>query len=242
MRQQENSWLKCFRPMAFPSRRRRSRNWRPGLALQLEVNNPELASDVRQSLALMQEAKSDYVARVNSWFDQTIDRVGQRFTKYTHYVTLAIATLVVLAVQLDMIAVIDRLSVDDHFREKVVNSAIDNFQAQSPKDDKQNGAKDKNSVSTKNVIRAARNGAAAGTTPWTSRRRIPRALGQITTGLSLAHLPAFLIRSRQPALILRLRLPLQQAPLPHWQRRARQTRPNLPQRLHPVPHSLMPAQ
>lgn len=135
------------------------------LALQLEVNNPELASDVRQSLALMQEAKSDYVARVNSWFDQTIDRVGQRFTKYTHYVTLAIATLVVLAVQLDMIAVIDRLSVDDHFREKVVNSAIDNFQAQSPKDDKQNGAKDKNSVSTKTSSEAARNGAAAGTTP-----------------------------------------------------------------------------
>src|SRR5262249_5385650 len=54
------------------------------MALQLEASNPELATDVRQSLALIHEAGSDYVARVNSWFDQTMDRVSQRFTKYTH--------------------------------------------------------------------------------------------------------------------------------------------------------------
>ncbi len=102
------------------------------MALQLEASNPGLASDVRQSLALIHEAKSDYVARVNSWFDQTIDRVGERFTKYTHYVTVGIAAVVVLAVQLDIIAVIDRLSVDDSFRNTIVDSAIADFGEHPP--------------------------------------------------------------------------------------------------------------
>ena len=103
------------------------------MALQLEASNPALASDVRQSLALIHEAKSDYVARVNSWFDQTIERVGERFTKYTHYVTVGIAAVVVLAVQLDIIAVIDRLSVDDSFkRNTIVDSAIADFGEHSP--------------------------------------------------------------------------------------------------------------
>ena len=94
------------------------------MALQLEASNPELAADVRQSLALIHEARSDYVARVNSWFDQTIDRVSQRFTKYTHYVTLGIAAVVALAVQLDVIAVVDRLSVDDTLRKQIAETAM----------------------------------------------------------------------------------------------------------------------
>jgi hypothetical protein len=100
------------------------------MALQLEASNPELAADVRQSLALIHEAGGDYVARVNSWFDQTMDRVSERFTKYTHYVTLGIATVVALAVQLDVIAVVDRLSVDDALRKKIAETAMAN-EAQS---------------------------------------------------------------------------------------------------------------
>jgi hypothetical protein len=71
------------------------------------------------------------VARVNAWYDQTMDRVSERFTKYTHYVTVATAALVVLTVQLDMIAVVDRLSVDDGFRTRVVDLAIKDVGAQS---------------------------------------------------------------------------------------------------------------
>ena len=97
------------------------------MALQLEAAHPELANDVRQSQALMNAAASDYVARVNSWFDQTIDRVSEQFTKYTHWVTLAAALVVVLTVQVDIIAVIDRLSIDDQFRNTVVASATEDF-------------------------------------------------------------------------------------------------------------------
>jgi hypothetical protein len=97
------------------------------VAMQLEASNPELANDVRQAKALIQEAASDYVARVNSWFDQTIDRVSQRFSQYTHLVTIGAALVVVLVVQLDIIAVVDRLSIDDQFRNSVVTAATASF-------------------------------------------------------------------------------------------------------------------
>jgi hypothetical protein len=101
------------------------------IALQLEAAQPGLASDVRQSLAILRSTTSDYVARVNSWFDQTIDRVSERFTKYTHWITISIATVVVLVVQLDTIAVIDRLSIDDQFRTMFVDSAVKDYSVQA---------------------------------------------------------------------------------------------------------------
>jgi hypothetical protein len=100
------------------------------MALQMEASHPELATDVRQNMALLKEASSDYVARMNSWFDQTIDRVSQRFTRHAHYVTVAAAAIVVLVVQLDMIAVVNRLSLDDKFRNQIVSSVISEVNAQ----------------------------------------------------------------------------------------------------------------
>jgi hypothetical protein len=96
-------------------------------ALQLETANPELSNSLRDSLAILHEAPSDFVARVNSWFDQTIDRVSQRFTQYTHWVTLGVSIVVVLVVQLDIIAVADRLWIDDQFRNTVVSKAAGEF-------------------------------------------------------------------------------------------------------------------
>ena len=60
-------------------------------------------------------------------FDQTIDRVSERFTKYTHWITLGAAVVVVLAVQLDMIAVANRLWIDDQFRNAAVSNATKDF-------------------------------------------------------------------------------------------------------------------
>ena len=93
------------------------------MTLQLEASNPELATDVRQSLALLKEASSDYLALTNTWFDQTIDRVSQAFAKNTHIVTVALACVVVLTVQLDILAVMNRLSLDDKLRNQVVTAA-----------------------------------------------------------------------------------------------------------------------
>jgi hypothetical protein len=101
------------------------------MELQLEASNPELANDIRQAQALISEATSDYVARVNSWFDQTIDRVSQRFSHYTHWITLVASAVVVLTIQLDVIAVIDRLSIDDQFRNNVVSASARDFYNES---------------------------------------------------------------------------------------------------------------
>jgi hypothetical protein len=97
------------------------------LGLQLEASNPEIPNHLRDSLAILHEAPSDFVAKVNSWFDQTIDRVSQRFTKYTHWITIGVSLVVVLAAQLDIIAVCDRLWIDDQFRNTVVSDATKQF-------------------------------------------------------------------------------------------------------------------
>ena len=122
------------------------------MAMQLEASHPELASDVRQAKALIQEATSDYVARVNSWFDQTIDRVSQRFTQYTHWITIAVSLVVVLAVQVDIIAVVDRLSIDDQFRNTVVSSAVKDFsQETAPQSDTNPSSPPEKSTTAPNV-------------------------------------------------------------------------------------------
>lgn len=94
------------------------------VALQLEVSNPELANNARQNLAILSEAASPFVAQVNGWFDQTIDRVSQRFTYSTRGITFACGVLVALLLQLDTIALVDRLSVDDSLRNSLTEMAV----------------------------------------------------------------------------------------------------------------------
>ena len=94
------------------------------VALQLEASNPELANNARQNLAILSEAASPFVARVNGWFDQTIDRVSQRFTYSTRGVTFACGVLVALLLQLDALALVDRLSVDDGLRNSLTEMAV----------------------------------------------------------------------------------------------------------------------
>jgi hypothetical protein len=93
------------------------------VALQLEQANPELASHVRRNMAILQEAKSEFVAKIHGWFDQTIDRVSQRFTVTAHGIAFVAALLVAFVVQLDVVALVNRLSVDDAFRAAVLDES-----------------------------------------------------------------------------------------------------------------------
>jgi hypothetical protein len=93
------------------------------MAMLLEKSNPDLANHVRDELAILHEGSSDYVAKIHFWFDQTIDRVSQAFAKHAQRVTLGAAFVVVLAMQLDIIAVVNRLSVDDQFRAAATSGA-----------------------------------------------------------------------------------------------------------------------
>jgi hypothetical protein len=102
------------------------------LALQLEASNPELSQALRERIAIVQAASSAYVARLNSWFDQTIDRVSARFTHYTQGITVIVAVVLAGGLQLNIINVVNRLSVDDQFRQAAVAQASDVLKATKP--------------------------------------------------------------------------------------------------------------
>jgi len=94
------------------------------MALQIERSNPELAADVRHTMALMSEVKDKLLGKVHGWFDQTIDRVADRFTSSTRVVTVVCSLAVALALQLDVIGLVNRLSEDPELRRTLVAEAI----------------------------------------------------------------------------------------------------------------------
>ena len=93
-------------------------------ALQLERHAPELSHMARQNLAILRSAESDLVAKINTWFDQTMDRTSQRFTASTRAITFAGAFIVAFALQVDTPAVVNRLAADDRLREAFVEEAL----------------------------------------------------------------------------------------------------------------------
>ena len=92
-------------------------------AMQLERSAPELSSVMRQNVAILHAAESDLVAKINNWFDQTMDRTSQRFTASTRAITFAGAFLVAFGLQVDTPALVNRLAADDALRAAFVNEA-----------------------------------------------------------------------------------------------------------------------
>lgn len=86
------------------------------LALNLEAARPELANYARRSIALLQEARGPLVAKVNDWFDQTMDRTSQRFTFTARGITFACALVVAFGLQVDTVGLVNRLSMDERLR------------------------------------------------------------------------------------------------------------------------------
>src|SRR5262249_35922819 len=93
------------------------------MTLQLEATNPQLGADVRQAMAILQEGKSELVAKVNNWFDQTIDRVAMRFTATTRAVTFGASLILAVALQVDAVNLVNRLAADDQLRAAFVQQA-----------------------------------------------------------------------------------------------------------------------
>jgi len=93
------------------------------MALQLERSAPEVSNVVRQNMAILHAAESDLVAKINNWFDQTMDRTSQRFTASTRVITFAGAFLVAFGLQVDTPALVNRFSADDALREAFVEEA-----------------------------------------------------------------------------------------------------------------------
>jgi hypothetical protein len=92
-------------------------------ALELERTSPTLANTARQNLAFLHAAPSDLVAKINSWFDQTMDRTSQRFTASTRAITFAGAFVVAFGLQVDTPSLANRLAMDDKLRDAFVQKA-----------------------------------------------------------------------------------------------------------------------
>ena len=93
------------------------------LALQLELSHPELANAARARVAFLQQANSQFLAKINLWFDQTMDRTSERFTTHARYVTFFAGLAVALVLQLDTAALVSRLSTDADLRKSLVDIA-----------------------------------------------------------------------------------------------------------------------
>lgn len=92
-------------------------------SLQLEKSNPEQANDVRHSTALLQEASSPFLAKINFGFDQAMDRAADRYTNNARIITLFSAALVAIVLQLDTVYLFNRLSMDEKMRDALVSQA-----------------------------------------------------------------------------------------------------------------------
>ncbi|WP_054763344.1 hypothetical protein [Methylomonas koyamae] len=93
------------------------------LALQFEKSNPELAQDVREANALLQEAASDFLAVIYLNFDNLLDRVKLRFTATARTASVLSAALIAIGLQLDALAIINRLAMDEQMRSAFVQLA-----------------------------------------------------------------------------------------------------------------------
>ncbi len=93
------------------------------VALALEESHPELASSVRADMAILQEAKSKFIGRINGWFDQTIDRVSERFTMSARAITFGCALLIAFGLQLDTIYILNSLWSNEILAQELVTEA-----------------------------------------------------------------------------------------------------------------------
>lgn len=93
-------------------------------ALKLETTVPELSSNVRQTMALVQYASGDFLAKTNAWFDQTVDRATDVVSGRSHWVTAGVGAIVAIGLHVNTLDILNRLSTDSKVRDSLVAAAI----------------------------------------------------------------------------------------------------------------------
>jgi hypothetical protein len=100
--------------------------------LALELTHPEMANGLRHDVAILQSTESHFVAKINAWFDQTIDRVSSVFTAHARIITFAAAVIVAILLQLDTVGIVNGLWIDDALRKEIVEQGIQLAKAYKP--------------------------------------------------------------------------------------------------------------
>jgi hypothetical protein len=80
--------------------------------LKLEAQRPELPSSVRHGIAVITGAPGQFAGRIHACFDETMDRVTQRFARHTRLVAGVMALGVAAGLQLDAFELMRRIPVD----------------------------------------------------------------------------------------------------------------------------------
>ena len=93
------------------------------IAQQLEDKEPTTAVHIRNTQAIVRAAQSDFVGKINHWFDSASARATQQYAAEARAVTIVSALVVALAIQLDTLGLLQRLSSDPELRNSLVTEA-----------------------------------------------------------------------------------------------------------------------
>lgn len=89
-------------------------------AVELMQTSPTVKESERRDRALLAQFKSEFVDKLFTQFDAAIERTQARFAWPARVYTIIGATLLAFATQLDTLHLVNKLSVDDAFREDLV--------------------------------------------------------------------------------------------------------------------------
>lgn len=92
-------------------------------ALAIEKQLPALGRVARHEAAVLQAASSEFVARVNGWFELSMDRVSARFTLTTRRVTMINSIVIATVIHMDSVSLLNRLAGNEALRSSLVEKA-----------------------------------------------------------------------------------------------------------------------
>jgi hypothetical protein len=92
-------------------------------AIENEKTDPAQPAHLWWNSALLQAAASDFLGKINQGFDNAMTRVSQAFGLKAKAVACVVSLVVVFSIQLDSLALLKRLSVDDKLRDSLVREA-----------------------------------------------------------------------------------------------------------------------
>ncbi len=92
-------------------------------ALVIEQELPTLGRIARHETAVLKAASSEFLARVNGWFELSMDRVSARFTLTTRRITMVNAILVAFLIHMDSVSLLNRLAGNEALRSSLVEKA-----------------------------------------------------------------------------------------------------------------------
>ena len=93
------------------------------IAQQLEDKEPTTAVHIRNAQAIVRAAQSDFVGKINHWFDAASARATQQYAAEARAFTIVSALVVAVAIQLDTLGLLQRLSSDPELRNSLVTEA-----------------------------------------------------------------------------------------------------------------------